>query len=429
MASSPRALRVGVLLGDNLVEERVFAANSPVSIGQSLRCQLSIPVDGVPHEHLLFAPDQGRVILRVPRSASGRLAQAGTIRTELPAGDIVLERGARGKLVLGSATLLFQEIAAPIAAPRPQLPPSVRGSLLDRVDRRLAVIVAASLLAHIGIATWAWMTELERDPSSPEALAAYEPPKYDLFVGDLVPDAPTAPSSEPGIAAPVAPSQTATPIVPNRTPGRVRNDRMPSNEDPTAWARVMAGNESGPNGQPEISNRIPGAALDSQIRDVRERNLEIGDPSHTTRELPTRIGNGPPGPTIDAPVGEHVSPKHEDAPPIRITLVPPKHPPGPPDSTLTAEMVIRRINESYMAGLQRCYRLGLTGDAGLGGRVDIEFTVTEQGATSEVSAHGLTSGVDGCIAGQMAKWRFPQPKQNGEPTDAAFKIALVLKSS
>ncbi|MBA3542718.1 MAG: hypothetical protein H0T79_24085, partial [Deltaproteobacteria bacterium] len=41
--SAGRALRVGVLLRDNLVEERVFSTNAPITIGQSLRCTLSLP--------------------------------------------------------------------------------------------------------------------------------------------------------------------------------------------------------------------------------------------------------------------------------------------------------------------------------------------------------------------------------------------------
>jgi len=61
---SPRALRVGVLLGGTLVEERVFSGMTPITIGQSLRCTLSIPADGVPLEHTLFARDQGRTLLR-----------------------------------------------------------------------------------------------------------------------------------------------------------------------------------------------------------------------------------------------------------------------------------------------------------------------------------------------------------------------------
>src|ERR1043165_414748 len=81
-----RALRVGVVLGDNIVEERVFV-EGPVTIGQSLRCQLSAPVDGVPLAHVLFVRDQGRWMVR---TLDGRVT---------PAEE-------RGKLQIGEATIL-----------------------------------------------------------------------------------------------------------------------------------------------------------------------------------------------------------------------------------------------------------------------------------------------------------------------------------
>ncbi|MBA3451658.1 MAG: hypothetical protein H0T42_01020, partial [Deltaproteobacteria bacterium] len=45
---SPRSLRIAVLLNGHIVEERVISGMTPVTIGQSLRCRLSVPVDGVP---------------------------------------------------------------------------------------------------------------------------------------------------------------------------------------------------------------------------------------------------------------------------------------------------------------------------------------------------------------------------------------------
>src|SRR5262245_19366647 len=115
------SLRVGILLGDQLVEERIFHGATPITFGQSLKCQLSVPVDGVPREHVLFTREQGRFELHPTRSMQ------------------VTRAGKRGKLVLGDATILFQEITTPPPAPRPQLPASIRGSLADRIDRRLAV--------------------------------------------------------------------------------------------------------------------------------------------------------------------------------------------------------------------------------------------------------------------------------------------------
>jgi outer membrane biosynthesis protein TonB len=425
-----------VLLRENLVEERLFKGASPITIGQSLRCNLSIPADGMPHDHALFVHDQGRLLLRLTTGMTGRLAQGGTISTELlqGAGDhgvwtIPVERGARGKLQIGEATILFQEMAAPPAT-RPQLPASVRGTFGDRIDRRLAVIVAASLLAHLTIATWAWMTDREVDPKAMETLAEYQPPQYqivDMTIPTEPTPPPTQPPTEPGIATPATPTQVAKPIVP-----RIRPDRMPDPIDPDAWARVITGNTRGPNGEVEVGNRQPGTALEKQIADVTDRNRNVKPGTEgNSRDPNAHLGTGPTGPEIADPSGlTQTNPAHEEKP-IRIVLVPrdPKKKRGE-GPTLTVDMVLDKINNTYITGLQRCYRLDLVHDASLTGKIALAFTVDEKGATTEIDASGTTSTLDACVNKAMTSWRFPIPRDNtGSPTDAPFKLSLVLRSN
>jgi hypothetical protein len=83
-----------------------------------------------------------------------------------------------------------------------------------------------------------------------------------------------------------------------------------------------------------------------------------------------------------------------------------------------------------MPGLQRCYKKGLAGDGDLAGKINISFTVAENGSVTDAEAHGLNSEVDGCVQDQMTRWRFTQPKdQDGDPTDASFAISLQLTAS
>src|SRR6266850_4280972 len=112
--SSSRCLRIGVVLGDRLVEERICDGATPVTLGQSIKCTLSVPVDGVPRDHVLFAADQGRSVLRLLAGMDCRLApKGGAIDVIAGPAERVLERGARGKLRIGEATILFQEVARP----------------------------------------------------------------------------------------------------------------------------------------------------------------------------------------------------------------------------------------------------------------------------------------------------------------------------
>ena len=48
----PRILRIGVLLGGKIVEERLIRERTPVTIGQSMRNTFSIPVEEIGRAHV-----------------------------------------------------------------------------------------------------------------------------------------------------------------------------------------------------------------------------------------------------------------------------------------------------------------------------------------------------------------------------------------
>jgi hypothetical protein len=135
-----------------LVEERVLRDFERVSFGQSQRCTLSMPLEGLPAHQVLFVREHGRLVLVVKQAMDGRMAHGETVETldalRVGPGDqgewmIPVPAGARGKIDVGGVTILFQDVAAPPVAPRPTLPASLRGSLADRIDRRRAIILGS----------------------------------------------------------------------------------------------------------------------------------------------------------------------------------------------------------------------------------------------------------------------------------------------
>src|ERR1041385_7306656 len=75
-----RILRIGVLLGGKIVEERLIREGTPVSIGQSMKNTFSVPIEGLPLEFTLFALDQGRYSLRFLTRWTAASATAATSR-------------------------------------------------------------------------------------------------------------------------------------------------------------------------------------------------------------------------------------------------------------------------------------------------------------------------------------------------------------
>src|SRR5690348_17869788 len=76
-----RILRIGILLGGKIVEERLIRERVPVTIGQSMKNTFSIPVEGLPLELTLFSLHEGRYSLRFLNKMDGRLSDGAQVNT------------------------------------------------------------------------------------------------------------------------------------------------------------------------------------------------------------------------------------------------------------------------------------------------------------------------------------------------------------
>jgi hypothetical protein len=412
-----RSLRIGVVIAGTLVEERVFSG--AVTFGQSLRCAVSLPLDGLPREHLLFARDEGSFVLHPTKNMIARVAIGGEVKEVV--GEMRLPPGARGKLMIGDATILFQEVAY-VVRPKPRLPASLR---VHHFDRRLATIIAGSLIVHIGIAAWAWSGDIDQTVlGMRDVPASFQQDTIDVQLPDHVERIdPTTTGQKPAIATPVTPTHHIVQPVVSRPSDP---DRLAA--DASRMASILTGDD-GPHGFGGMNHRQPGADLARQMDDAANRVVTIGDNGHTSRvDDRARIGTDR-GLQIDDPTMTHAPiPAHTTERTVRLQIQP--LPGGDPGSTLTPQMVLEKISTAYIAGLQRCYRLGQNEDAGLEGKIAIELTVDEHGRVTDPSASGLTQKVDSCVGGFMTSWHFGIPKdKDGEATQATFKIALVLKKS
>jgi hypothetical protein len=89
--------------------------------------------------------------------------------------------------------------------------------------------------------------------------------------------------------------------------------------------------------------------------------------------------------------------------------------------------VLRKILGAYMGGLKRCHKALLKTDPTARGKVKLSFIVDKSGRPVATKATGFNRALDICIESLMSHWRFAVPKNiKGEPTEAAFEIALHL---
>jgi len=116
---------------------------------------------------------------------------------------------------------------------------------------------------------------------------------------------------------------------------------------------------------------------------------------------------------------------------MQVLRLPPTDPhPKKQVTTLTADMVLAKINRDYLPGLRRCYQKNLVHDASLSGKIAVTLAVDGSGAVVAPSASGVSDEVDSCVQNLMTAWSFPGPRDPaGNPATAHFHLSLVLDSN
>jgi len=233
-AQGPKVLRIGLVQGGRMLEERVMKQRAHVTVGPSEKSTFVVAAANLPSNFKLFelvgadyhlnfldgmtgrvSIESGPVDLATLRSTAQRMSQ-GAYRVRLT-------ESSRGKVVVGDVTFLFQFVAPPPAQPKPQLPVSVQGGLATNIDWKVTIIAAFSFLFHFGMvgALYSdWM-----DPVVNEELGV-------AGLIDAVKNLPPPPPVEvPQVEAPKeAPTAAATTEAPQKTPTRSGDSKAGSGE-------------------------------------------------------------------------------------------------------------------------------------------------------------------------------------------------------
>jgi hypothetical protein len=190
-----------------------------------------------------------------------------------------------------------------------------------------------------------------------------------------------------------------------------------------AMALALVGEDDSASG--DMSARRPGADLDSQLASVRESGSQVVVGGGTGRgargDGDPRVATGS-GPSIDGPGAGSAS--GASTPSGRISVSAKS---AMDDTSLTVDVVLRKMVSVYMGGLKRCYRNELKKDPAMRGAVTMSLTVNEAGRTVNANSSGFAADLDACFEGLMANWVFAVPKDaDGEAVEASFQLKLQL---
>ncbi|MFO0726090.1 MAG: AgmX/PglI C-terminal domain-containing protein [Myxococcota bacterium] len=173
--ASQKVLRIGIIQGGKIIEERRMKKRESVTVGSAQGCSFTVASTQVPKQFTIFELSGNKHYLRWVEGMEGKIQLAGNggtsdfkqivakgeakKRDDVMAVELIdnTDAGAcsRGKVTIGDVTVLFQFVDPPSAAPKVALPDEVKGGFLTTIDVQFSSIFTATSLAMMAIVAYA----------------------------------------------------------------------------------------------------------------------------------------------------------------------------------------------------------------------------------------------------------------------------------
>ncbi|MBX3227221.1 MAG: AgmX/PglI C-terminal domain-containing protein [Labilithrix sp.] len=434
--TGPKVLRIGLVQAGRVVEERIIKQRTTVNVGSNERATFVIQSQIVPPMFKLFELIGMDYYLNFLDGMTGRVALASGI-SDLNAlkaqakkvnnvYQVKLSEEARGKVVIGDTTFLFQFVAPPPVQPRPQLPLAVKGGIAAQIDWSLTIIAAFSFLLHFGLvgAMYSdWMDPVVGDDFNVAGLV------------DMMKNIPPPPATETPTDPSTNATSTATAQAASRpagggaggsrgSAGASRSAGSVGDKQAAALAaqadamqmQMLAALGGGSSVQGALNRSdippvdLSGAAASGAGVAHGTGDLKVGGGGGAVQGGGKggglgALGGGTKGTGSDTAGGERKveGPKAAD-----------------PQFGGTSATVPVSGADRVIAGLRprfkQCYQVGLNSDPNMSGKVVISAKVGPNGEVSSAdiaSNSGLSPSVANCIAGHVKRAQFDPPGGGG----------------
>ena len=446
--TGPKVLRIGIIQGGRIVEERVIRKRESVSVGSSEKNHFVVLGDGVPSRFELFQLVGNDYILNFTDKMSGRVGlpggvqeldqmrKSGAARNAGSHFQVKLSDSSRGKVVLGGTTLLFQFVQPPPVQPRPQLPAAARAGLVRSIDWLFTAFIVFTFMTMFGFivylenADWPleegvasvpddvarMIFEEPTPPPEPEETPSDEPAEEEAKAEDA-----PAPAKE-------QPSKGEPPPGPNKEAQEAANAeasaRIAEEAAQAAEALIVGALSAEAGGA--LADVLAGGAVTGNAQDILAQAAGVGVASASSGgTLRTRAGGGTGsgqqglGGLSRAGGAETTTGRGEGKGPAERTIKGSTSVgsggdiggAGEFDSSLVVKMIKTRIG-----AIRACYERELRRNPTLAGKVTIEFTIEVRGNVSGVKVADNTTGekaVGDCVANAISNFRFNPGPEGG----------------
>jgi len=445
-----KVLRVGVIHNGKILDEQIFRKAETIFVGDSEKSHFVVPSSSLPSRFPIFYFRSGRYELVLMKNMTGKVflkgkvidiedvIKKGMLKKRGNAYILPLSQDSRGKVMVGSAIVLFQFILPPPKAPKLKLPKSIRGSWTQRIDWPFAAIqVPILLLGYIFFGLYVPSipapdpTEFSKVSNRFARLIAPEPDDLKLPEEDK-----KAVDSDNKNATAVAKKEEKKVDSNAKKPKKARDAATIQKEESIRIAEMqkkvagkgllkLIGSAGSGGGGGVISDVLGDGGKDRDIDTALAGVKQIGIATSSSQ----RSRKGDAGATETSKIGKlnvkkskgriGVKGRKEKAVVARATVGA-----AEVDGSVDSKSISKIVKRNARA-VKRCYEKGLLANPNLKGKVSVTIMINMRGRVESVDIGANTLGdasVTRCIKGVVRRWRFPKP--DGGPASVTFPFVF-----
>ena len=443
-AAKVRVLRIGIVQGGRIIDERLVRSRGNISIGWSSKATFAVPSEALPKEWLLFELTPKGYVARFADAMDARIAvgnevialaqlkQAGRVRHQGNAWLLLLDERSRGKISVGDLTILFQFVTPPPLQPRPRLPASVRGSWTTGLDWAFTLVAGVSFLAHLVLVLYLRNVDWPRKPDIEEIPDRFvqrvvkakppEPPKQQAKTDDKSEEKKVEKTVASASAAKKAPVKEISAEEKARIDAE-RRARLAEQVRNTGILKLLGAKADGSG---SIADVLGKGDVD---RDQEKAFQGVGGLTVATSDAALRgVKSGTGGSGKVADIGSlrgagtiASGSTGAGATEKRVSGVVKSEAPAV-DGELDPALVSKEVR-ARIGAVKACYERALKRNPNLSGKVKVRWTITAAGTVSGVDIADDSMGdseVSSCIKQLVARWRFPAPSGGSVEVEFPF---------
>jgi outer membrane biosynthesis protein TonB len=450
-SNQPKVLRIGIIQSGKIIEERIIRKRETVTVGPAEKNTFVIfPKELHSSRFELFETKGGPYLLNFTKYMEGRVSIDGKVfelskaianKKAVKKGDffqLQLDEQARGKIVIGDITVLFQFIDSPPIQPRPQLPAAVKGSVFAGFELVITILMMVSFSLHLAIILYFELNDWPKQTLAEKYLileklinansATFEKPKK--TTDEKADEEGDKEAEEEAAEEEVKPQKVA-----KKQPAKVEDTGPKKSAEEIAKERAERRAELAEQIAQTGINKILGSlggSGEGAIADV----LRGGDVGADQDDLLSQVSGvgvatGEIGGKLKGPSGGKGSGEAADISQIKVAggdktvktagpakekkisgRVRKKKPVASGGTGMMSSSDVSKVVNRKIGAIKGCYEQALKRNPSLKGKITIRFTISGSGkvTTARATLNELNPQVGNCITRAFKRFRFPPPE-------------------